>query len=83
MADQFNPSIIITELNSTVFYFNLRARITGLPPNQIFEYWFFYPDGRSHDGGFFRSDHDGNLKNPQGINDLSYGFESSNPIDKG
>lgn len=76
-------SITITRLECSVFYFSIHASITSLPPSESFEYWFFYPDGRSHDGGAFSADMDGNLFNPQGVNDLFYGFESSNPIDKG
>lgn len=83
MGSDFDPSIVLTKIDSSIFYFSLHASITGLPPNEQFEYWFFYPDGRSHDGGTFASDKDGNLRNPQGLNDLGYGFESSNPIERG
>lgn len=77
MVELLNPQIkLISKFNSP-FTFNVIFSITGLPPNQMFRFWTFFPDGEAIGSIPFSSDDKGNASNPQGIDEIISGLSSS------
>jgi hypothetical protein len=63
----FSPNITVGTSRS-IFSLEIDASVSGLPSNEMMEYWIFEPDGDSIHSGVIESDKNGNFKNQWGIN---------------
>ena len=83
LVESLNPQIqLISKINSP-FTFNVIFSIASLSPNQMFQFWTFYPNGKAIGNTSFSSNDKGNASNPQGINEIMSGFSSSNVLPNG